>query len=71
MSTITPTEQQLIEVSLIIGYIAECNSHHTAGLASLIRSTGKTVGQLTIDELIELDKHHRDYFNTYPTKDVK
>jgi len=71
MSAITTTEQHLIEVSQVIGAIAECNPHHTAGLASLIRSTGKTVGQLTIDELIDLDKQHRDYFNTYPAKDAK
>lgn len=57
------TEQNLIEAALCIGNIANTNCHYTAGLASRIDSTGKTVQELTIAELVALDELQRKQFN--------
>ena len=56
-------ENQLIDASMAIGRIAETNCHYTAGLARRIQETGKPVPELTIAELIQLDKEYSAFFN--------
>ena len=57
------TEHKLVEIAQQIGNIANCNVHYTAGLASRIDASGKSIEQLTVAELIELDNLHRKHFN--------
>jgi hypothetical protein len=56
-------ESQLIEVCQEIGLIAESNCHFTAGLALKIEATGKNIVDLTICELMHLNRDYSEIFN--------
>lgn len=47
-----------------IGKISDCNYRYTAGLSRRIAETGKTIEQLTVGELLELDKAYCEWFNS-------
>lgn len=57
------TESQLIELSQIIGSIADSNTSFTSGLARFIDRTGKPLPEFTLAELIALITLYRDAFN--------
>jgi len=59
----TSPQDQLISISQKIGSIAEKNNHYTEVLAKRISRTGKTVQNLTIAELIEIDTTYTQYIN--------
>lgn len=54
---------QLIDTAQAIGGIAESNCHYTDGLARRIEHTGKAINDLTVGELLALDKAYNDFFN--------
>lgn len=54
---------KLVQAAMSIGAIAECNCHYTAGLARKIAATGKTVGDLTVSELMNLDVDYGMEYN--------
>ena len=57
------TESQLVDLSLIIGSIAESNSMFTEGLARHIDLIGKPLSDMTLCELAQLANEYRDCFN--------
>lgn len=59
----TCRESQLIEISLIIGSIAESNSSFTAGLVRFINKIGKPLSQLSVLELVTIIQDYRETFN--------
>ena len=59
----TQTEQDLTEAARIIGHLFDCNGHYFAALARRIDHTGKTVGELTVAELMKLDREEGERFN--------
>ena len=54
---------ELVEICQQIGRIAESNCHYTAGLARSIHAGGKSVEQLTIAELLQLNSDYKETFN--------
>lgn len=56
-------EDQLCLVAREIGNIAECNCHYTRGLARQIQKTGRRVEDLTVGELLEIDRRYDEVFN--------
>ena len=63
-TSVSDTESQLIELSLLIGSIAESNSLFTAGLASYIEKIGKPLSKLTVEEIVTHIQDYREAFNT-------
>jgi len=59
----TSPQEQLISISQQIGSIAEKSNHYTEVLAKRISQTGKTIQNLTISELIEIDADYTKYCN--------
>jgi hypothetical protein len=57
------TLSELLEASKAIGDIYGGNSRYTEGLARRIDETGKTVGELTVAELMRLHDEHNAYYN--------
>jgi hypothetical protein len=57
------TECDLLNAAIQIGNIAECPWHYTAGLAKLIDASGKPLHELTISELLALNKQYTDRLN--------
>lgn len=57
------THSELIDLSLIIGSIAESNSLFTAGLARFIEKIGKPLAELTVNELVTIIQDYREAFN--------
>ena len=53
----------LIELSMLIGSIAESNAMFTAGLASYIEKIGKSLSELTVAELVAIIQEYRKAFN--------
>jgi len=62
--SVSVTENELIELSQIIGSIADSNSHFTSGLARFIDKIGKPLSEITLAELSTLIKLYRNAFNT-------
>lgn len=63
--TVSCIESQLIELSPIIGSIAESNSLFTQGLSQYIDSLDKPLSKITAVELAELINQYREAFS-YP-----
>ena len=59
----TQTEKDLCETAQVIGGLVGCNGNYQRALARRIEQTGKTVGELTVAELIELDREEGKRFN--------
>ena len=57
------TEEQLIEISIQIGSIAEKNSHYTNGLALRLSTLDRPLDQLTVTELIKHINKYTAIFN--------
>ncbi len=55
--------EALVEICQQIGRIAGCNGHYTSSLTRRVAETGKPLEQLTIAELLALDKAHHAFFN--------
>lgn len=53
-------ERELLDVSQEIGGICEMAAWASAQLADLVKQTGKSVGDLTIAELIALRREHAE-----------
>ena len=62
-NSVSNTEQQLIEFSQIIGTIQESNAVFTHGLATYIDRLDKSVGDLTLSEIVALISEYKDSFN--------
>ena len=60
------TEQQLSDAVSQIAAISETNPQYQAGLARKIVKSGKSVSDLTVSELLDLDARHNAYFNSLP-----
>jgi len=60
----TSTESQLIELSSIIGSIADSNASFTLSLARYINKIGKPLAEITLSELAAIVKSCKDAFNT-------
>jgi len=56
-------ENDLITTATELSYIADANPHFTHCLAKQIEETGKTIGELTIAELLALVNQHKAVFN--------
>ncbi|WP_250655042.1 hypothetical protein [Alkalimarinus coralli] len=56
-------QRKLVEAATTIGAIAECNCHYTEGLARKIAATGKSVGDLTVAELMNIDVDYAQEYN--------
>ena len=65
------THSQLIDLSLLIGSIAESNSLFSAGLASYIGKTGKPLSELTVTELVTIIQDYREAFNAGNEPEIK
>lgn len=61
----------LIELSLLVGSIAESNALFTAGLASYIDKIGKTLSELTVTELVTIIQEYREAFNAGTEPDIQ
>lgn len=59
----TTTAEQLINVSIVIGGIAESNGHYTDGLSRIIEASGKDIMDLTVCELLHLARNYNETFN--------
>lgn len=59
----TTTEQQLIDICMELGNIAESNGHFLSGLARRIEATGQPLMELTLGELMAICQEHRERFN--------
>lgn len=57
------TKDDLLEASRVIGQLIGSNGHYTDGLVRRIDETGKTVGELTVAELMRLHDEHNAYYN--------
>ena len=57
------TERDLLNAAIQIGGIAECPWHYTTGLARLISASGKPLHELTIGELLALNRQYTDRLN--------
>jgi hypothetical protein len=60
---IDAVERELIDASVDIGMIHECNCYYTYGLARIVWELGKPVEELTIKELRLLHKQYGEKFN--------
>ena len=67
-NSVSDTEQQVIEFSQIIGTIQESNAVFTHGLATYIDRLDKSVGDLTLSEMVALISEHKESFNRESTK---
>lgn len=69
--SVSDLENQLIDLSILVGSIAEGNSMFTKGLADYIDYLGKPLAELTLSELVELTEEYREAFNhgTVPVKE--
>lgn len=63
--TVSETESKLIELSQVIGSIADSNTLLTHGLAEYIHYLDKSLSTLTFPELVEIINEYREAFN-YP-----
>jgi len=54
---------EIIEICKKIGGIASSNSIYTAGITHRINKTGKSIGELTIDELLQIHSKYNQEFN--------
>ncbi len=61
--SMTQTEQDLTEAARVIGGLFECNGNYQVALARRIERSGKTVAELTVAELMELDQEEGERFN--------
>ena len=61
--TITPTTVELIYASQEIGGICESAAWYTDLLEKRIKASGKSVGDHTVTELINLDRELREQIN--------
>lgn len=59
----TTTELGVIEIFTEIGSIASSNSAYTAGITRRIQKTGKTIGELTLDEILEIHRKYKKEIN--------
>lgn len=59
-------EKSLLEAINQIAAIADTNCHYVAGLARRIADSGKTVGSLSVAELLALDAKHNAFYNSLP-----
>jgi hypothetical protein len=57
------TEHDLLNAAVQIGSIAECPWHYTTGLARLIDASGTPLHELTIGELLALNRQYADRLN--------
>jgi len=57
-------ETELIDICGKLGGIAETNSRYTSGLSKRVAKTGKKIEELTVGELLNLDKDYSEYFNS-------
>jgi hypothetical protein len=62
-SNIEATERDLIEACIALGNIAESSGVYTHGLAGLVVAAGKPVAELSIGELLDLNREHGERFN--------
>ncbi len=69
MKSIDEVEKDLIEASLEIGGIHECNGRFTCGLARIIWELGKPVEDLTVKELRTLTAQYSKNFNELVRKE--
>lgn len=53
-----------ISVCMEIAKIPGCNPRYTSGLSRRIAETGKKIEELTVGELLKLDKDYSKYFNS-------
>jgi len=63
-------ENDLITTATELSYIADANPHFTHCLAKQIEETGKTIGELTIAELLDLNTQCKALFNSSLPKDT-
>lgn len=68
--SMTQTEQDLTEATRIIGNLFECNGNYQTALARRIDHAGKTVGELTVAELMTLDREEGQRFNRVNNESV-
>lgn len=52
-----------INVCMELGGIADSNCRYTSGLSKRIESTGKTIEELTVGELLKLHRAYNEWFN--------
>jgi len=67
---IESTENELITAVTQLSTIADTNSHYTHCLAKQVEETGKTIGELTIAEFLNLNTQCKAFFNSPLPKDT-
>ena len=58
------TEQHLLEISLLIGSLADCNPHFTNGLAHFINTHGTPLSDISLNDFIQLISRYQAIVNT-------
>jgi len=58
------TEQHLLEISLLIGSLADCNPHFTNGLAHFINTHGTPLSDISLNDFIQLISRYHTIVNT-------
>ncbi len=64
-------EHRVIDLSSIIGSIADSNSHFTDGLVRFIEKIGKPLPELTVTELVTIIQEYREAYNAGAAPAVK
>jgi hypothetical protein len=59
---IEDVEKELLNACGAIGMIPQCSADFTFGLAMCVAANGKPVHDLTIGELLEIERKHSDAF---------
>lgn len=63
IKSIDEIEKDLIEASAAIGRIHESNGHYTYGLARIIWEMGKPVEEMTVKELLIIERQYHAAYN--------